>query len=257
MKTSKRKFTLIELLVVIAIIAILAALLLPALSNAKMQAKRLICGSNLRQLGMAVMTYTNDFDGNFPLHDVVSCYGWPYIFSDWGLSKQASCGKGTSFYADYYHPNKSAFFCEEGLETIPNGEIAKSYAYFPAKNPSLWCVDTSYAYFAGLDINKQNLRRGPKTLSTVTDASKTTVLADTIKFNPAEPFQVTSLCNHSGYSSLPAGGFVLNARSGGYLFYVDGHVAWIQGYAEIIKHRQVMIKGNGRGYFAEQPGDPQ
>ncbi|RYX80180.1 DUF1559 domain-containing protein [bacterium] len=65
--SNRRGFTLIELLVVIAIIAILAAILFPVFARARENARRASCQSNLKQIGLGIMQYTQDYDELFPL----------------------------------------------------------------------------------------------------------------------------------------------------------------------------------------------
>jgi prepilin-type N-terminal cleavage/methylation domain-containing protein/prepilin-type processing-associated H-X9-DG protein len=77
---ARRGFTLIELLVVVAIIAILAAILLPALSRATQSARRTSCLNHLKQLGLGAMLHVQENDGFYP-----SCNGpdeWPQALRD-------------------------------------------------------------------------------------------------------------------------------------------------------------------------------
>ena len=64
--SSRRAFTLIELLVVIAIIAILAAILFPVFAKAREKARQSSCQSNMKQIGLAILQYAQDYDETFP-----------------------------------------------------------------------------------------------------------------------------------------------------------------------------------------------
>ncbi len=65
-KGNQKSFTLIELLVVVAIIAVLVAILLPALNQAREAGKAAVCASNLRQIGLQFQTYATEYNGKLP-----------------------------------------------------------------------------------------------------------------------------------------------------------------------------------------------
>ena len=100
----KKRFTLIELLVVIAIIAILAAILLPALNSARARGRSASCISNLSQMGKAAFAYVDTFDGI-----TVPLQGMAYY-----VKPENSGSAGTSFYdprswfAGYFTPSESS-----------------------------------------------------------------------------------------------------------------------------------------------------
>lgn len=79
----KRGFTLIELLVVIAIIAMLLAILMPALNKVKKIAQRVVCGTNLKGLGNAMTVYANDFRGQYPCHGQGGAHTWSRDTEGW------------------------------------------------------------------------------------------------------------------------------------------------------------------------------
>ncbi len=86
-------FTLIELLVVISIIALLISLLLPALARAKHVAEQVVCASNLRQLGLAMHEYANEYNGTYPLNASfmypMGGFRWPVapaVYPAWGFA---------------------------------------------------------------------------------------------------------------------------------------------------------------------------
>jgi prepilin-type N-terminal cleavage/methylation domain-containing protein len=86
-RRDNHRFTLIELLVVVAIIAVLAAMLLPALSKARESARVTVCRTNLQQYGLAVMFYADDYEGYYPLLYAHNLYFFgrlqPYMPGAW------------------------------------------------------------------------------------------------------------------------------------------------------------------------------
>jgi prepilin-type N-terminal cleavage/methylation domain-containing protein len=97
---NRRGFTLIELLVVIAIIALLMAILMPALQRVKKQAKVVLCRANLKQWGLVWAMYTDENSGKFP----------DYLGFDWMLRL-----------ADYYSNSEKLLYCPMTTKTRAEG----------------------------------------------------------------------------------------------------------------------------------------
>jgi prepilin-type N-terminal cleavage/methylation domain-containing protein/prepilin-type processing-associated H-X9-DG protein len=132
-KSKRNAFTLIELLVVIAIIAILAAILFPVFARARENARRASCMSNLKQIGLGIMQYTQDYDEKLPQPAVCG----PELLESGGLSGNSSCGSPAP--GNYYHlwwheiysyvNNTQVFVCPSTTATWSGGYAPTSYIY--------------------------------------------------------------------------------------------------------------------------------
>ena len=136
----QKGFTLIELLVVIAIIAILAAMLLPALASAKKKAQQASCINNFKQLGLAFQMYYNDFNDRLPPGNSV----WGLLFGQYGgYNTSLSDLNGTLPY--YLHSYMGLPDASASTNVINNMICPGALSYTPPT-----AVDTWHRQFYGM-----------------------------------------------------------------------------------------------------------
>ncbi|MFT5128909.1 MAG: prepilin-type N-terminal cleavage/methylation domain-containing protein [Rhodothermales bacterium] len=203
----RQRFTLIELLVVIAIIAILAALLLPALTRARDKGRQTLCLANLKQCGSALMMYASDNDNSFPAGGergtfaaVTGC--WP---SRWQVD--------TGPYIGLNAPSFDGFDGENTATACPGAEFEDG----PVSFRPLAGIGWNYKYFGQCSTWVKSI--------SVTVPEDTLIVGDS-----ADLFRADTNRGQWNYGWLYTGILYASSRhnSGMQLSWIDGHASWMQ-----------------------------
>ena len=205
MRNNKKTFTLIELLVVIAIIAILAAMLLPALSKAREKARTISCAANLKQLSLGAIMYADSNDEYFPAVDM-RAPGAPTAFSS-----PVAQGAPSSF---NYHSSYGYWNSWPGYVYNFVGNAEVYVCPHPMTYPGCYGIYYGMPYgcgssSAGYIFNK------PRKQGTITQPTRCLLMSD-----KGEGGGHMYILSNQYYAMRDTHG------GGGNIAYADGHVAW-------------------------------
>jgi len=223
-------FTLIEFLVVIAIISILAAILFPVFARARENARRTACLSNMKQIGLGIMQYTQDYDEHYPRawggigtdgrtgnpDDIETDTGKPGgVFTIYAASTSTPGNYRT--WMDYIYPyvkSTQLFHCPSHVGSNSYPDYGYSVAF------------SNYYYYGELFGGSTGMRNIPISMAAVTRPSEVIVVAE----YPGAYSYTTSPANMYTYASKPPSdanyNLVTPHLDGGTAVYADGHAKW-------------------------------
>jgi prepilin-type N-terminal cleavage/methylation domain-containing protein len=242
---TSRAFTLIELLVVIAIIAILAAMLLPTLNNAKVKAKRMECMNNIHQIELALNMYAGDNRDKLPAFPSTSSGAWAWDLP-WDIGDQMIANG----------MQKKTFYCSGTAPRFTDADNFIGVDSPPTPNYSLWTFGQPTFHVCGylfafqspfLSVTNRNSTLQPETIAVNSlpgsptlpppPNSERVLIADaTISRSAGDSYANRNSANFTevdgGYA--PHGGTKphitphLNGRvpAGGMVGFKDGHGEW-------------------------------
>jgi prepilin-type N-terminal cleavage/methylation domain-containing protein len=244
-KKNLQGFTLIELLVVIAIIAILAAILFPVFGRARENARRTSCASNLKQIGLAMIQYAQDYDERFPgAHLSGGNTSWDMVISPYMGFKVVANG-----------PSPLVFRCPSDDKKTSAGNLTRSYSMpRAANNPGL--ATDGFGYFAPHNNFSTGQWGRPQsqfpvpatTLMLVEMPSPEAVYGDWNRPHCVGPNDLASLAPEPRQDKWMSNNTPIHLETWNYLF-VDGHV-------KSLRPEQTLAGANNQPVTASQRRTP-